>query len=96
MAMGVGNPARQGFWCGLRDSQVQPEQWVLIWADVPAAVANAVRAHFRDHVGPFQWRCALRGATETWQHVGEPEIVFQPGQQRASARAVLELLPAYQ
>lgn len=93
-AMAVGNPAQPGLHCSLRDAEVVPELWTMLWADVPAATANAVRAHYRDHAGPFLWAFALRGATETWQHVDEPEITWQPGQQRASVRAVLCLLPA--
>lgn len=41
---------------GVPDPQVKPDQWVLHYRNVPGSVANAIRAHFRDHGnGTWLW-----------------------------------------
>lgn len=80
---------------GTPDTQVRPDQFELLYSAVPAAVANAVWAHYRDHgLGTFVWTYPRTGAQLVVFHAAAPSIVWRNRVASADARAVLEIATA--
>lgn len=89
------DPAAGPMFVRIPDSQVVPELWGLSYEDMPAAAGNAIRAHARDHVGPFAWRNPVTGTVEQWRHAELPVVTFQ-NPQKASAQVTLERLTVHE
>lgn len=77
---------------GTPDSQVRPDVWELVWQQIPAATANAIRAHFRDHgAGTWTWRQPKTGTEYVARHLGPPIITWHNRTSSADVRLELEL-----
>lgn len=78
------------------DAQVAPDRWELQYQNLPAAAANAVRAHQRDHGRrSWTWHNPLTGVDETVRHVGAPEITWHGRLSVADVRLTLERAATY-
>lgn len=78
---------------GTPDVQVRPKLWELTWSSVPAAVANAVWAHFRDHRGSWLWRFPRTSTTYVARYAATPQINWQT-RHTADVQCTLELVLA--
>lgn len=80
---------------GTPDSQIRPDRFDLIYSNVPAAVAQAVYAHWRDHGrGTFTWVFPRTGVELVVFHATPPSFTWHHRIASADARAVLELATA--
>lgn len=75
---------------GVPDSQVRPDQFELVYRGVPAEVANAIWAHFRDYRnGSFGWLIPRTDDVVQVFHAAPPSITWT-SRTRADARVLLE------